>query len=254
VPHRRHQRQRVPKARAWGPREGFTYRVVPRAQRFLEDDDDMMKMCLTRKKLLEHANASSGAAAHPAHASPAQALPLPPSSPSWLTQTFNRTRLGARGGRADSELLFLSPSTACCKHARMLGSQPWRRLCAEPAPEPEHALSLCAGAAAAPPARRAPDGGAPAGLASAPSHSLYGARRSGSLAVGSLPRFSGWQGGGTPSSPTGGGGAGADGAAENDDSEESIEAVENLLESYFMQIDASYDRLVSIGAPFRPSS
>ncbi len=34
-----------------------------RAQRFLEDDDDMMKMCLTRKKLLEHANASSGAGA-----------------------------------------------------------------------------------------------------------------------------------------------------------------------------------------------
>ena len=31
------------------------------SQRFLEDDDDMMKMCLTRKKLLEHANASVGA-------------------------------------------------------------------------------------------------------------------------------------------------------------------------------------------------
>ena len=34
-----------------------------------------------------------------------------------------------------------------------------------------------------------------------------------------------------------------------EDSEESIEAVENLLESYFMQIDSLYDRLVSMGAP-----
>ncbi len=33
-----------------------------------------------------------------------------------------------------------------------------------------------------------------------------------------------------------------------EDSEESIEAVENLLESYFMQIDSLYDRLVSMGA------
>ena len=29
-------------------------------QRFLEDDDDMMKMCLTRKRTLEHATSSSG--------------------------------------------------------------------------------------------------------------------------------------------------------------------------------------------------
>lgn len=28
---------------------------------------------------------------------------------------------------------------------------------------------------------------------------------------------------------------------------ESVEAVENLLESYFMQIDTAYDRLVNIG-------
>ena len=69
------------------------------------------------------------------------------------------------------------------------------------------------------------------------------------MSLGSLPRFSGWPPA-TPASPTGpvGGGPGGDGAAENDDSEESVEAVENLLESYFMQIDASYDRLVSIGA------
>lgn len=68
------------------------------------------------------------------------------------------------------------------------------------------------------------------------------------MSLGSLPRFSGWPPA-TPASPTGpvGGGPGGDGGAEND-SEESIEAVENLLESYFMQIDASYDRLVSIGA------
>ncbi len=33
-----------------------------------------------------------------------------------------------------------------------------------------------------------------------------------------------------------------------EESEESIEAVENLLESYFMQIDSLYDRLVSMGA------
>lgn len=39
------------------------------------------------------------------------------------------------------------------------------------------------------------------------------------------------------------------GPPPDDDSEESIEAVENLLESYFMQIDSSYDRLVSIGIP-----
>ena len=32
-----------------------------------------------------------------------------------------------------------------------------------------------------------------------------------------------------------------------EESEESIEAVENLLESYFMQIDSLYDRLVSMG-------
>ena len=87
-----------------------------------------------------------------------------------------------------------------------------------------------------------------AGLTSAPSHS-HAARRSASMSLGSLPRFSGWPPA-TPASPTGpvGGGPGGDGAAENDDSEESVEAVENLLESYFMQIDASYDRLVSIGA------
>lgn len=35
-------------------------------------------------------------------------------------------------------------------------------------------------------------------------------------------------------------------AAESDGSEEAAEAVENLLESYFMQIDGTYDRLVSI--------
>ncbi|KAL0020272.1 hypothetical protein WJX79_008274 [Trebouxia sp. C0005] len=34
--------------------------------------------------------------------------------------------------------------------------------------------------------------------------------------------------------------------AESDGSEEAAEAVENLLESYFMQIDGTYDRLVSI--------
>ncbi|KAK9918718.1 hypothetical protein WJX75_006255 [Coccomyxa subellipsoidea] len=34
---------------------------------------------------------------------------------------------------------------------------------------------------------------------------------------------------------------------EENDMEESIEVVENLLESYFMQIDSSYDRLVSVG-------
>ena len=34
---------------------------------------------------------------------------------------------------------------------------------------------------------------------------------------------------------------------ESDGSEEAAEAVENLLESYFMQIDGTYDRLVSIG-------
>jgi hypothetical protein len=33
---------------------------------------------------------------------------------------------------------------------------------------------------------------------------------------------------------------------ESDGSEEAAEAVENLLESYFMQIDGTYDRLVSI--------
>ena len=38
-------------------------------------------------------------------------------------------------------------------------------------------------------------------------------------------------------------------APQEEDSEESIEAVENLLESYFMQIDSLYDRLVSMGAP-----
>lgn len=38
-------------------------------------------------------------------------------------------------------------------------------------------------------------------------------------------------------------------AAESDGSEEAAEAVENLLESYFMQIDGTYDRLVSIGKP-----
>lgn len=37
-----------------------------------------------------------------------------------------------------------------------------------------------------------------------------------------------------------------------EDSEESIEAVENLLESYFMQIDSLYDRLVSMGEPCFP--
>ena len=42
-------------------------------------------------------------------------------------------------------------------------------------------------------------------------------------------------------------GQGIGDAQVEDDSEESIEAVENLLESYFMQIDTSYDRLVSIG-------
>ncbi|KAK9820945.1 hypothetical protein WJX81_001015 [Elliptochloris bilobata] len=113
-------------------------------QRFLEDDDDMMKMCLTRKKLLEHANASVG-------------------------------------------------------------------------------------------------------LTSAPSFA-NNARRSGSMSLGSLPRFSGWPPA-TPASPRGPAGApaGDGGGAGDNDSEESIEAVENLLESYFMQIDASYDRLVSIG-------
>ena len=34
---------------------------------------------------------------------------------------------------------------------------------------------------------------------------------------------------------------------ESDGSEEAAEAVENLLESYFIQIDSTYDRLVSIG-------
>ena len=38
-------------------------------------------------------------------------------------------------------------------------------------------------------------------------------------------------------------------AAESDGSEEAAEAVENLLESYFMQIDGTYDRLVSICKP-----
>ena len=37
------------------------------------------------------------------------------------------------------------------------------------------------------------------------------------------------------------------GHSDDNDTEESIEVVENLLESYFMQIDSSYDRLVSIG-------
>ena len=34
---------------------------------------------------------------------------------------------------------------------------------------------------------------------------------------------------------------------ESDGSEEAAEAVENLLESYFIQIDSTFDRLVSIG-------
>lgn len=38
-------------------------------------------------------------------------------------------------------------------------------------------------------------------------------------------------------------------ALEGDGSEEAAEAVENLLESYFMQIDGTYDRLVSICKP-----
>lgn len=55
---------------------------------------------------------------------------------------------------------------------------------------------------------------------------------------------------GTPAPP--GGSPRAEGndpgvANEENDMEESIEVVENLLESYFMQIDSSYDRLVSIG-------
>ncbi|KAK9811417.1 hypothetical protein WJX72_003689 [[Myrmecia] bisecta] len=37
------------------------------------------------------------------------------------------------------------------------------------------------------------------------------------------------------------------GQQQDDDDGESIEAVENLLESYFMQIDSTYDRIVSIG-------
>lgn len=32
-----------------------------------------------------------------------------------------------------------------------------------------------------------------------------------------------------------------------EDESESIDAVENLLESYFMQVDSAYDRLVSVG-------
>ena len=36
-------------------------------------------------------------------------------------------------------------------------------------------------------------------------------------------------------------------ALETDGTEEAAEAVENLLESYFMQIDSTYDRLISIG-------
>jgi hypothetical protein len=227
-----------------------------RAQRFLEDDDDMMKMCLTRKKLLEHANASSGAGARcrvpgrgrmPALPEPCP-CPSSPSSPSWLTQAADLIRMGAPKGTRTLSLSFfrqarrVASTRACWARSPGAGRAPRTR----PSPNAPELVRW-----GRPPRRprAAPDGGAPAGLASAPSHSLYGARRSGSLAVGSLPRFSGWQGGGTPSSPTAG--AGADGAAENDDSEESIEAVENLLESYFMQIDASYDRLVSIGAPHR---
>lgn len=41
---------------------------------------------------------------------------------------------------------------------------------------------------------------------------------------------------------------------EENDMEESIEVVENLLESYFMQIDSSYDRLVSVGAACLPQN
>jgi hypothetical protein len=54
--------------------------------------------------------------------------------------------------------------------------------------------------------------------------------------------------GGSPTAGEGGEGG------EGDDSEESIEAVENMLESYFMQIDSSYDRLVSVGARARARS
>ena len=51
-------------------------------------------------------------------------------------------------------------------------------------------------------------------------------------------------GGSSPRAAEGNEGAGHN---EENDMEESIEVVENLLESYFMQIDSSYDRLVSVG-------
>ena len=54
---------------------------------------------------------------------------------------------------------------------------------------------------------------------------------------------------GTPSSPTvQHDTARGDGMGAAFEDEESIEAVENLLESYFMQVDATFDRIVSVGA------
>lgn len=54
-------------------------------QRFLEDDDDMMKMCLTRKKELERL-VSSGHGEQ--HRSPSLARSLPVCNGGWLILLF----------------------------------------------------------------------------------------------------------------------------------------------------------------------
>ncbi|CAK0784123.1 hypothetical protein CVIRNUC_007326 [Coccomyxa viridis] len=121
-------------------------------QRFLEDDDDMAKMCLTRKKELERMVSSGGGL--------------------WVAGERPSMGIGSLQRRSLSINI--------------------------------HGSSLSRG----------------------PSHQY------------STPQA--LQQGGSPQHPR-------EEAPQEEDSEESIEAVENLLESYFMQIDSLYDRLVSMG-------
>lgn len=121
-------------------------------QRFLEDDDDMVKMCLTRKRELEQAANQSGA-----------------------------------GGN------MMTPAMSIPQHGSMVHSSLRRSF--------GHRHSV--------------QGGSPQ-LDLAPADSTASQDLPGPQVI------------------------------ESDGSEEAAEAVENLLESYFIQIDSTYDRLVSI--------
>ena len=200
-------------------------------QRFLDDDEDMFRMCLTRKLELEEERERATAAA----AAAAAAAESAESAGRQVSGIFPNAGAAAQASAPHATAAAASAAT----------------------PAAQTVLSATGSTSIAVPASRG-GGGGPAAAVQVPQSLFVGTpgtsfafTRRPSVAF-ARPAFSSAISSLAPPLPlsaesaAAAEAAAAAAAAEEEENSDALETVENLLESYFMTVDGAYDRLVAL--------